>query len=94
MSASSPHPGCRSEDAEGMSDAPVTYQKAATAADAVSALPPGGLAPVPGRRTTLYDLMKLNVEVPSHIVDINSLSELKAFDTSGPNELSLGRSPG
>jgi CO/xanthine dehydrogenase FAD-binding subunit len=40
--------------------------------------------------TTLYDLMKLNVEVPSHIVDINSLSELKAFDTSGSNELVFG----
>jgi xanthine dehydrogenase YagS FAD-binding subunit len=40
--------------------------------------------------TTLYDLMKLDVEVPSHIVDINSLSELEAFDTSGSNELVFG----
>jgi len=71
---------------------PFTYQKAATAADAVSAIAAGGA----GTRflaggTTLYDLMKLNVEVPSHIVDINSLSELKAFDTSGSNNWSLGR---
>jgi len=70
---------------------PFTYQKAATAADAVSAIAAGGA----GTRflaggTTLYDLMKLNVEVPSHIVDINSLSELKAFDTSGSNELVFG----
>ena len=70
---------------------PFTYQKAATAADAVSAIAAGGA----GTRflaggTTLYDLMKLNVEVPSHIVDINSLSELEAFDTSGSNELVLG----
>src|SRR5580704_387237 len=70
---------------------PFTYQKAATAADAVSAIAAGGA----GTRflaggTTLYDLMKLNVEVPSHIVDINSLSELEAFDTSGSNELVFG----
>src|SRR3981189_2208818 len=70
---------------------PFTYQKAATAADAVSAIAAGGA----GTRflaggTTLYDLMKLNVEVPSHIVDINSLSELQAFDTSGSNELVFG----
>src|SRR2546429_4059196 len=70
---------------------PFTYQKAATAADAVSAIAAGGA----GTRflaggTTLYDLMKLNVEVPSHIVDINSLSELEAFNTSGSNELVFG----
>src|SRR5437763_15712653 len=70
---------------------PFTYQKAATAADALSAIAAAGT----GTRflaggTTLYDLMKLNVEVPSHIVDINSLSELQAFDTSGSNELVFG----
>src|ERR1700686_3644102 len=70
---------------------PFTYQKAATAADAVSAIAAGGA----GTRflaggTTLYDLMKLNVEVPSHIVDINLLSELEAFDPSGSNELVFG----
>jgi xanthine dehydrogenase YagS FAD-binding subunit len=70
---------------------PFTYQKAATAADAVRAIAAGG----DGTRflaggTTLYDLMKLNVEAPSHIVDINSLSELEAFDTSGANELVFG----
>src|SRR5207302_8559337 len=40
--------------------------------------------------STLYDLMKLNVEAPSHIVDINSLSELQVFDTSGSSELIFG----
>src|SRR6476660_6692517 len=70
---------------------PFTYQKAATAADAVRAIAAGGA----GTRflaggTTLYDLMKLNVEAPSRIVDINSLSELQAFDTSGSNELVFG----
>jgi xanthine dehydrogenase YagS FAD-binding subunit len=70
---------------------PFTYQKSATPADAVRAIAAGGA----GTRflaggTTLYDLMKLNVEVPSHIIDINSLSELGAFDTSGSNELVFG----
>src|ERR1700680_926054 len=70
---------------------PFTYQKAATAADAVSAIAAGGAGTrFLARGTTLYDLMKLNVEVPSHIVDINSLSELEAFDTSGSNELVFG----
>ncbi len=44
---------------------PFTYTKATTAADAVRAIVAGG----PGTRflaggTTLYDLMKLNVETP------------------------------
>src|SRR4030088_554228 len=70
---------------------PFTYQKSATPADAVRAIAAGGA----GTRflaggTTLYDLMKLNVETPSHIVDINSLSELEAFDTSGSSELVFG----
>ena len=51
---------------------PFTYTKAATAAEAVRAVTAGG----PGTRflaggTTLYDLMKLNVETPSSIVDVN-----------------------
>jgi xanthine dehydrogenase YagS FAD-binding subunit len=70
---------------------PFTYTKAATAADAVRAMAAAG----PGARflaggTTLYDLMKLNVETPSTIIDINSLSELDGFDTSGSNELVFG----
>ena len=58
---------------------PFTYQKAASAADAVRAIAAGcvGTRFLAGG-TTLYDLMKLNVEAPSHIVDVNSLSELKA----------------
>jgi xanthine dehydrogenase YagS FAD-binding subunit len=70
---------------------PFTYQKPATPADAVRGIAAAGA----GTRflaggTTLYDLMKLNVEVPSHIVDINSLSELESFDTSGSRELVFG----
>src|ERR1700704_5628790 len=70
---------------------PFTYQKPESPVNAVSAIAAAGA----GTRflaggTTLYDLMKLNVEVPPHIVDINSLSELEAFDTSGSNELVFG----
>jgi xanthine dehydrogenase YagS FAD-binding subunit len=68
-----------------------TYIRPATAADAVRAMAAAG----PGARflaggTTLYDLMKLNVETPSSIVDINSLTELSGFDTSGSSELVFG----
>jgi xanthine dehydrogenase YagS FAD-binding subunit len=70
---------------------PFTYAKPATAADAVRAIAAAG----PGTRflaggTTLYDLMKLNVETPSGIVDINALAELGRFDTSGSSELVFG----
>src|ERR1700730_16460523 len=70
---------------------PFTYTKPTSAADAVRAIAAAG----PGTRflaggTTLYDLMKLNVETPSGIVDINSLAELRGFDTSGSSELVFG----
>jgi xanthine dehydrogenase YagS FAD-binding subunit len=70
---------------------PFTYTKLATAADAVRAIAAAG----PGARfmaggTTLYDLMKLDVETPSSIIDINSLAELGGFDTSGSGELVFG----
>ena len=68
-----------------------TYTRPSGAAEAVQAIATGGA----GTRflaggTTLYDLMKLNVETPSSIVDINSLAELNAFDTSGSKELVFG----
>lgn len=70
---------------------PFTYTKARTPADAVRAVADGG----PGTRflaggTTLYDLMKLNVETPSSIVDVTGLTELHGFDTSGRRELVFG----
>ena len=40
--------------------------------------------------TTLVDLMKLNVEQPSRVIDITRLSELAGFDTSGSQELVFG----
>jgi xanthine dehydrogenase YagS FAD-binding subunit len=67
------------------------YTRPASAAEAVRDIARAG----PGTRflaggTTLYDLMKLNVETPSSIIDINSLAELNTFDTSGSSELVFG----
>jgi xanthine dehydrogenase YagS FAD-binding subunit len=69
---------------------PFTYVRAKTAADAVGAVAAGG----PGTRflaggTTLYDLMKLDVEVPTSIVDVTGLKELDGIDTRG-TELVFG----
>jgi xanthine dehydrogenase YagS FAD-binding subunit len=70
---------------------PFAYARPANAADAVRAMAAGGQ----GTRflaggTTLYDLMKLDVEAPSGIIDVNSLAELSGFDTSGSHELVFG----
>jgi xanthine dehydrogenase YagS FAD-binding subunit len=59
------------------------YRRARTTAEAVNAVAASG----PGARflaggTTLYDLMKLNVEMPTSIVDISRLEELDVIDTS------------
>ncbi len=40
--------------------------------------------------TTLYDLMKLNIEAPQALVDVSRLGELTTFDTSGTRELVFG----
>jgi xanthine dehydrogenase YagS FAD-binding subunit len=40
--------------------------------------------------TTLYDLMKLNVEMPTTVVDLTGLRDLATFDTSGSQELMFG----
>ena len=68
-----------------------TYARATTPAEAVRALATAG----PRTRfiaggTTLYDLMKLDIETPSAVVDITGLDELTSFDTSGPRELTFG----
>src|SRR5262245_62068088 len=70
---------------------PFTYAKATTAAEAVRAIAAGGA----GTRflaggTTLYDLMKLNVETPTRGVDITALKEISGFDTTGQRELVFG----
>jgi xanthine dehydrogenase YagS FAD-binding subunit len=70
---------------------PFTYVKASTPADAVRAVADGG----PGTQflaggTTLYDLMKLNVETPTRVVDVTRLKELDGIETSGRSELVFG----
>src|SRR6185503_1130347 len=70
---------------------PFTYTKANTATEAIEAVAAGG----PGTRylaggTTLYDLMKLNVETPTHVVDVTGLSGMREINTSGDRELVFG----
>jgi xanthine dehydrogenase YagS FAD-binding subunit len=69
---------------------PFAYTRARTAADAVRAV----AADAPGARflaggTTLYDLMKLNIETPISVVDVTGLKELEGIETDG-TELMFG----
>jgi xanthine dehydrogenase YagS FAD-binding subunit len=69
---------------------PFVYKRAASAADAVLALQQGG----PGTRllaggTTLFDLMKLGVELPTSIVDINGVPDMRTIEI-GDGELAFG----
>lgn len=69
---------------------PFLYTRAETAAEAVRSVVDGG----PGTRflaggTTLYDLMKLNIETPTRVVDVTGLKELESIDTGG-SELAFG----
>src|SRR5689334_18070997 len=70
---------------------PFTYLRPATVAEAIDAVVTCG----PGTKflaggTTLYDLMKLEVETPPAVVDIHRLAELTTIDTGGSTELLLG----
>jgi xanthine dehydrogenase YagS FAD-binding subunit len=68
-----------------------SYVRPGSGAEAVRAMAAGGAAArFLAGGTTLYDLMKLNVEAPVTVVDINSLTELATFETSGSNELVFG----
>lgn len=63
---------------------PISYARPTSLASAIATLSESD----PGTRllaggTTLYDLMKLDVERPERIVDINDLNELAIVDTSG-----------
>jgi xanthine dehydrogenase YagS FAD-binding subunit len=66
------------------------YERADTVAAAVARL-----AATPGARllaggTTLYDLMKLDVEHPAHIIDVNGARELTGFDAVGRGDIVIG----
>lgn len=69
---------------------PFKYARAATVPEAVAAIAEGGA----GTRflaggTTLYDLMKLDVERPASLIDISRLKELEGIETGG-DELVFG----
>ncbi|HEU4625177.1 MAG TPA: xanthine dehydrogenase family protein subunit M [Steroidobacteraceae bacterium] len=69
---------------------PFTYTRAGTIDDAIRTVATGG----PGTRflaggTTLYDLMKLDIERPSRVVDLSGIEDMRGVDTAGP-ELVLG----
>jgi xanthine dehydrogenase YagS FAD-binding subunit len=69
---------------------PFSYFRARTVADAVRTIEAGGpRTRILAGGTTLYDLMKLNVETPIGVVDITGLRELAGIDTAGP-ELVFG----
>jgi xanthine dehydrogenase YagS FAD-binding subunit len=63
---------------------PFTYIRAATAAEAVSGVITGGpSAQFLAGGTTIYDLMKLNIERPTHLVDVTRLKDLNGIATDG-----------
>lgn len=60
------------------------YARPATTGAAIATLREAGFgAQVMAGGTTLYDLMKLDVETPQRIIDINAIEELSRLDTSG-----------
>jgi len=70
---------------------PFAYHRAASPHEAISLIS----SAAPGARfiagaTTLYDLMKLNVERPTSVIDIMGLDELRGINTSGREQLVFG----
>ena len=63
---------------------PFTYARPTSAADAVSAYTAAGAgARYIAGGTTLYDLMKLDVERPPHLIDVTAVHDLDRIDTGG-----------
>jgi xanthine dehydrogenase YagS FAD-binding subunit len=70
---------------------PFTYTRADSMADAVRAVVAGGTTTrFLAGGTTLYDLMKLDIETPTSLIDVTGIRELDSIDTSGRNELVFG----
>ncbi|MEU1568468.1 FAD binding domain-containing protein [Streptomyces mirabilis] len=65
----------------------VVPDSVAGAVDALAAAEPGTKVLAGG--TTLYDLMKLGIEVPPAVIDIHRLAELTGIST-GEDALSFG----
>lgn len=69
---------------------PFTYARAATPDDAVRQLASSGGAKLLAGGTTLYDLMKLGVEAPSAIVDINAMPGLAEVEIDPSGAVQFG----
>ncbi len=70
---------------------PFMYATPSTVAEAVGALNAAGPgARVLGGGTTLYDLMKLEIETPPVVLDVHRISELATISTTGSTELVFG----
>lgn len=62
----------------------ITYSRPTTARAAIAAFAEaGGGARYIAGGTTLYDLMKLGVETPAHLVDVSAIEGLAAIETGG-----------
>jgi xanthine dehydrogenase YagS FAD-binding subunit len=66
------------------------FSRPETASGAVRALAGTAGTRLIAGGTTLYDLMKLDIESPTSVIDITGLHELGGFDTSGEHELVFG----
>ena len=63
---------------------PFTYVRPTSAADAVHAfIAAGAGARYIAGGTSLYDLMKLGVERPAHLIDVTGIADLAHVDTAG-----------
>jgi xanthine dehydrogenase YagS FAD-binding subunit len=67
-----------------------TYERAATAQAAVQALAAHPGAKLIAGGTNLLDLMKLQIEAPSHLVDINRIPGLDAIEDQPDGGLRIG----
>ena len=61
---------------------PFTYTSPSSAAEAVQAHAAAGARYVAGG-TTLYDVMKLDIERPAHLIDVTGIRDLDDVDTGG-----------
>jgi xanthine dehydrogenase YagS FAD-binding subunit len=63
---------------------PINYTRVATLEAAVQAFTAvGGHVRYIAGGTTLYDLMKLGVEQPAHLIDLTGIADLSAIETGG-----------
>ena len=63
---------------------PFSYVRPASAADAVRAYTAAGAgARYIAGGTTLYDLMKLDIERPQHLIDVTAIQDLDSIDAGG-----------